>query len=361
MSAAENEPALGAGIIQTRGPATTKFFERVAPAARRGPYDAAVTAPEHPPDESERVAELRDLGILDTPPEERFDRYTRLASRLFGVPTALVSLVDSNRQWFKSRVGLDAPQTPRDVSFCGHAILNDDPLVINDAKEDPRFAQNPLVTGDPNIRFYVGAPLKGPSGHTLGTLCLIDSKPRTFDAADLRDLTDLASLVEGEFAALEAVSTDSLTGLTNRAGFRVLARRALAGAEARDVPVVMVFADLDGFKAINDVHGHAEGDEALKEFAGLLLTAFRDSDVIARLGGDEFCVLGTVRSPSDADFLTARVQNAVKQRNGDTDKPYALGVSLGHVLYDPERHRGVADLLAEADAKMYADKRRDAP
>ena len=105
------------------------------------------------PDERARVAELHDLGLLDTPPEERFDRLTRLARRLFDVNMALVSLVDHDRQWFKSRQGVDALQTPRNISFCGHAILCDEPLVIEDAAADPRFADNPLVTGPLGIRF----------------------------------------------------------------------------------------------------------------------------------------------------------------------------------------------------------------
>ena len=120
--------------------------------------------PIKPPDELDRVAELHNLHLLDTPPEERFDRLTRIAQRLFGVPIALVSLIDHDRQWFKSSQGLDARQTPRNISFCGHAILADGPLVVHDALLDPRFADNPLVTGPLAIRFYAGMPLLGPQG-----------------------------------------------------------------------------------------------------------------------------------------------------------------------------------------------------
>ena len=159
--------------------------------------------PINPQDESERVAELHDLCVLDTPPEERFDRLTRIAQRLFGVSMALVSLVDHERQWFKSRQGLDAAQSPRNISFCGHAILIDGPFVIEDAAADPRFADNPLVTGGPRIRFYAGMPLQGPNGYKVGTLCLIDPAPRKFSLQDAAALRDLAAVVTDELANKE--------------------------------------------------------------------------------------------------------------------------------------------------------------
>ena len=142
--------------------------------------------PQLPWDEQRRMTYLRALQILDTPPEERFDRVTRVAQTHFGVPIALLSLVDTNRQWFKSCQGLSASETPRDVSFCGHAILQTDPLVIPDATADPRFADNPLVIGGPEIRFYAGWPLALDGGSALGTLCIIDSKPRELGPAQLK-------------------------------------------------------------------------------------------------------------------------------------------------------------------------------
>ncbi|MEK6662739.1 MAG: PAS domain S-box protein [Pseudomonadota bacterium] len=154
--------------------------------------------PETPANETARVAALCGLAVLDTPAEERFDRITRIAQRHFQVSIALVSLVDAERQWFKSCQGLGASETPRDISFCGHAILSEDILYIPNALDDPRFADNPLVTGAPNIRFYAGAPLHAPGGERVGTLCIIDDKPRTFSAAELTVLRDLANCVEVE-------------------------------------------------------------------------------------------------------------------------------------------------------------------
>ena len=156
-------------------------------------------SPELPPDEDRRLSALEAIQLLDTPPEERFDRITRIASAMFDVPVALVSLVDRDRQWFKSCYGLGVKETARNISFCGHAILGPDAFVVENAQNDERFSDNPLVTGEPNIRFYAGAPLEDRSGNRLGTLCLIDRKPRTFSDQDRHNLRDLADMVEREF------------------------------------------------------------------------------------------------------------------------------------------------------------------
>ncbi len=145
-----------------------------------------------------RVRALCALQVLDTPQEDRFDRLTRLASVVLGVPIALVSLVDAQRQWFKSRVGLDATETPRSISFCTHAVAQRDMLVVEDALRDARFAANPLVTGAPDIRFYAGQPVFSHDGEAVGTLCVIDTVPRSFDDAARQTLRDFAGLVEDE-------------------------------------------------------------------------------------------------------------------------------------------------------------------
>src|SRR5690606_34320077 len=151
---------------------------------------------------------LQSLKLLDTAPEERFDRLTRLARRLFDVPIALVSLVDTNRQWFKSSAGLDASETPREVSFCGHAILQDEILEVCDAERDERFHDNPLVTDAPGIRFYAGHPLGLDDGSKLGTLCLLDTRPRKLNDEERELLRDLARLAEQEMIAVQMASMD---------------------------------------------------------------------------------------------------------------------------------------------------------
>ncbi|AWG45957.1 MULTISPECIES: diguanylate cyclase domain-containing protein [unclassified Massilia] len=148
--------------------------------------------------EQERVKALRAVAVLDTPQEDRFDRFTRLAATAFQAPIALVSLVDADRQWFKSRVGLDALETPRSMSFCSHAVALDDLLVVPDTHLDERFVDNPLVVGSPGIRFYAGQPVHSVEGQPLGTLCVIDRQPRQFGDAEKRMLRDLAQMVQDE-------------------------------------------------------------------------------------------------------------------------------------------------------------------
>ena len=157
-----------------------------------------------PANEPERVQALRDLLILDTPPEERFDRIVQFARDEFDVPIALLSLVDSDRQWFKSCTGLDAQETARDISFCGHAILQPDIFLVPDASKDPRFADNPVVTGAPYIRFYAGAPLELSPGVRIGTLCIMGPEPREFDATDLAILGVLRDLLLAELRGQQA-------------------------------------------------------------------------------------------------------------------------------------------------------------
>lgn len=311
-----------------------------------------------PPDEAARLATLHSLDLLDTPPEERFDRLTRLARRLFDVPIALVSLVDENRQWFKSRTGLDAPETSRDVSFCAHALLTNDALVIPDALLDERFHGNPLVTGAPGIRFYAGQPLSAPNGARVDTLCLIDTQPRSLDRDALALLDDLARMTEREIAALHLATTDELTQLTNRRGFEMLARHVPSLCARLDRRAALLFFDLNEFKAVNDRFGHAEGDRALKAFAETLTGALRDSDVIARLGGDEFAVPLSATDAGDADEPVERVARALAARNAADARGYAIRFSAGHVAYDRARHPSVSDLLASADRRMYEHERR---
>lgn len=313
--------------------------------------------PDLPPDEAQRLATLRGLNLLDTPAEERFDRLTRLAKRLFGVPIVLISLVDAHRQWFKSCVGLDMSETPREISFCGHAILADEIFLIPDATQDPRFADNPLVTGEPHIRFYAGCPLSVGVGGRLGTLCLIDTEPRQMGADDLALLRDLARMAEQELAAVQMATLDELTGLSNRRGFMALAQHALQWCQRHRQPATLLYMDLDEFKPINDRFGHAEGDLALKAFAQCLGEAFRGSDVIARQGGDEFLVLLTESTPEQASAALERLRSLLQAYNRSSARGYALDFSVGAVSFDRERHATLDAWLAAADQAMYAAKR----
>ena len=309
--------------------------------------------PSLPIDETQRLMSLHSLHILDTPGEDRYDRITRMARRLFDVDICLISLVDANRQWFKSKVGLTACETDRDISFCGHAILHDDVFVISDATADDRFADNPLVTGAPNIRFYAGYPIKGPNGHRIGTLCIIDSKPRSLAPEDIRTLEDLGAMVEDEIKIASQAAVDDLTDVANRRGFHLFANNTLSVCRRTGTPAELAFFDLDGFKAINDTYGHAAGDDLLQHFAKLLVKCFRDADAIGRLGGDEFVVL-LVGSDGNSDVALNRLH--AMAADSDSEIRRLLAWSVGIIRFDPERHSTIESLLVEADSDMYDNK-----
>jgi GAF domain-containing protein len=152
------------------------------------------TATETSSREENRLQLLHSYGILDTEPEEEFDEITRAASMVCGTPIATITLIDESRQWFKSRVGLDSTESPREFSFCAHAMKHPEPFIVPNAEKDPRFSQNPLVTGDPNIRFYCGMPLRS-DGQGLGTLCVIDRTPRTLTPEQMQILKVLSGAV----------------------------------------------------------------------------------------------------------------------------------------------------------------------
>lgn len=309
------------------------------------------------PNENQRLETLRSLNLLDTAPEERFDRLTRMAKRMFGVPISLVSIVDAERQWFKSAQGLDATETPRDISFCGHAILGDEIFMIPDARKDERFADNPLVTGDPSIRFYAGCPLKVVNGSTLGTLCLIDQKPRELDPEDLALLKDLATMAEQEIAAVQLATLDELTMISNRRGFMALGQHTLNVCHRKSMPATLMVFDLNEFKEINDTYGHAEGDRALVTFADTMRHVFRDSDVFARTGGDEFVALLTDTDESTINAVLQRFTQAISEHNAAAKRGYDLKYSVGHVTFPMVQVRSIEDLMHMADEKMYEIKK----
>ena len=190
----------------------------------------APTAYPIPQTETDRLRALRSYKILDTKPEERFDELTQLAAIICGVPMSLITLIDADRQWFKSKVGLEINETPRAHAFCTHAIMQPEMFVVPDAAEDKRFADNPLVTGDPNIRFYAGAPLATREGHLLGTMCVLDRKPRT--------------LTDEQKTALEILGRQVVANMELRSDLREL-KDALAAREAAEGPSGEAASGLD--------------------------------------------------------------------------------------------------------------------
>lgn len=313
--------------------------------------------PKIPADESQRLSELHALKILNTPAEERFDRLTRLAKRLFNVSASVVSLLDAEHQWFKSGDGITASHTTRDISFCGHAILQDDVMVVEDACEDPRFYDNPLVTGEPHIRFYAGCPLRAPNGAKVGTLCILDSQARVFDADDAHALRDLASMAEAELVNFQAATSDELTQISNRRGFMTLGQMLLKECTLRHCFACLAFFDLDKFKEINDNFGHREGDRALMDFADALKISFRQSALFARLGGDEFVVLFIDMDQQQANERLEAFRIELNRYMQPLDRRYRLDFSVGMVEFDPAQPQPLTALLNQSDSIMYQHKK----
>src|ERR1700742_834175 len=235
-------------------------------------------APQPHPEETRRLAALHALNLLDSEGEERFDRLTRLAQRVFKTQAAQVNLLDRERVWFKSSLGFPGEEGARSTSFCGHAILEPGTTVVGDATSDERFLDNPFVNGDPNIRFYAGHPINAPGGEQVGTLCVFDDSPRDAAEFDQETLRELAAMAEAEIASLSLAIGDELTGLSNRRGFEMLGERLLDAARRLGLPVTAVYADLDHMKPINDRYGHDAGDRALIETATILSSVLRNSD-----------------------------------------------------------------------------------
>jgi diguanylate cyclase (GGDEF)-like protein len=310
------------------------------------------------PEEARRLAALHALKILDTDREERFDRITRLAQRLFDTQMAAVTLIDEDRQWFKSEVGLGEKENGLKDSFCAHAILGaPEPMVVGDARNDPRLADNPMVLEDPNLRFYAGQPIMAPGGEPLGTLCVFDDQARDVENFDAEVLGELAAMVEAEIASLSLAIGDDLTELSNRRGFEMLGERLIAAARRLDLPVSAIYADLDNMKPINDTFGHDAGDRALVETAEVLAGSMRASDLIARLGGDEFCAVLVGAAASAAPALIDRVQENVAARNRASGEAWELSLSLGLAEATAGSEVALWDLVAQADAEMIAAKR----
>ena len=339
--------------------------------------------------ESARQTSLSQYAILDTVAEQAFDDITKIAAHVAQTPIALISLVDRDRQWFKSRIGIEIDETPKHMSFCVHAIKDPSSLlIVPDAQMDERFADNPLVVGDPGIRFYCGAPLLTPDHRAVGTLCVIDRVPRQLSVEqtgmlealsrqvmalmEMRRFTEtllrttesqraLVSQLESARAELTHAYgrlrieclTDKLTGVGNRSAFDERFQQEIETAKRIQKPLSLLLVDIDHFKPLNDLHGHEAGDATLRTIARALHCVGPD-DFLARYGGDEFVVILPSTGKRDARLVAERILTAVAEQ----DFPFGpVSVSIGAATrlseaVDP------ASLFNEADKALYAAKRR---
>jgi len=334
-----------------------------------------------PENEAERLKALQETELLDSAPEAEFDELAQMAAILCGTPVATVTLVDKDRQWFKAKVGVERTEDPREHSFCAHTILQRDMMIVPDAAADVRFADNPLVTEEPHIRFYAGVPLTTSDGLNLGTLCVIDHKPRELSIEQQQALRVLArkAMMEIELRARtnkleEAIAEkarsqraleianqrlsvlaaiDGLTGLRNRRTLDEDLQREIARATRYVAPLSVMMLDIDNFKKLNDTHGHAAGDKVLQEVSDVLQQTVRASDLSARYGGEEFVVIMPNTDGLSAYTLAERVRARIEHV---TREYWNVTVSIGVASLGPDVS-AADELLLRADEALYSAKR----
>ncbi|MFO7629582.1 MAG: sensor domain-containing diguanylate cyclase [Prochlorococcaceae cyanobacterium] len=322
---------------------------------------AAYPAYPVPADEELRLRDLERHGLLDSSPDPHFDRIVRLAADIFHVPIALISLVDANRQWFLSRHGLDVCESPRETAFCAHAIAADAVLVVPDAQADERFSTNPLVTGEPHIRFYAGAPLRSPDGHNLGTLCVIDRQPRAFGPQEVQRLQLLAELAMREIELRLAASHCPVTGLPHRKAFFAIGAKEFARARVQDSPLSLLTIDVDNFRQINQRWGHPAGDQVLLDLCQLCRGFLNEVDYLARLGDEQFALLLVGRDHEAATALAEELRLAVNAMAGVfSHSDYQLHISGGLTsLGSGDHHFGELVLRADRALELAKGNGRD--
>jgi diguanylate cyclase (GGDEF)-like protein len=333
-----------------------------------------VPAPK-PNGEEARLAALRDYQVLETEAEQVFDDLAQLAASLCRTPIALVSLIESERQWFKSRVGIQATECPRDISFCSYAILQSDLMMVRDTLADPRFAGNPLVLSDPKIRFYAGLPLFTADGkHALGTLSVLDVVPRDLSGEQITALRALARQVEAllEFSRVRAelkrahaeqlraerelqmafdrepelARVDLLTGLMNRRAFLDIADRERKRAQRYEVPVSVIAFDLENLQRIREQQGDQAADALLVSVSNLLRNRVRHTDVLARTGDAEFTALLPTTGAEPAKLFAGKIRELMLEAIQQHDWPLLFAISVVTHIKAPE---SLEDLLRKAD------------
>ncbi len=309
-----------------------------------------------PADEEQRLRDLQRHGVLDGPSDEHFDRIVRLASAVLDTPIALVSLVDRDRQWFLSRHGLEARQTPREMAFCAHAIAGDAVLVVPDAREDERFRDNPLVLQEPHVRFYAGAPLRSSEGHNLGTLCVIDQQPRQLSPEQEQVLRSLAELVVRELELRRLTSVCPVTGLYNRGVFFRLSEQEVERARQEGRPLSLLNIDIDDFRQINNRWGHQAGDRVLLDICRLCRANLGEADLFGRIGDEEFALLLVGRDSDGAMGVAEAIRADISAMTGVfSHSGYQPHIS-GGISSLAASDRGFADLFYRADQALYLAK-----
>lgn len=310
-----------------------------------------------PPDvgpEAARLAQLEEFDILDTPNEESFDRVARLICQIFGVEIGIVSIMDAHSQWYKAAHGLTGTDTNLSETFCRHAMKADIAVVVPDATADPRFANDPAVTGEPGVRFYAGVPLRTRDGFSLGALCVIDTRPREFGPKDVAILEDLGRVVMRDLELSKQVAVDEVTGALSRMAFKAEARRHVALAARAGEPLSIIAFDLDQFKSINDTQGQAVGDKVLTAVGDVCRAHLRGSDIRGRLGGEAFAIMLPKTDLDGGVLVAGKLREAIAALGSRFG--FSISASFGVASRGGKSDR-LDDMLERADQAMYAAKR----
>ena len=327
-----------------------------------------------PPDEDRRLASVHRLQILDTPAEERFDRLARLAKHVFRTAHSRITLMDQDRQWFKSVCGQEAREIPRDISICGYTLLEGSTLIIPDCSADPRVMDNPSLRGLAGINFYAGGPLHSNDGYTVGTLCVLDGRARQLNDEDVAALEDLAACAESEIQLLHIsrseieirgemdqlrrkASVDALTKTWNRGAILEILAKEQERARQANEPLAVALLDIDHFKSVNDTYGHDVGDQVLQEFTDRIRSGLRGGEAFGRFGGEEFLIVIPRCNPSQSAAYGEHVLQVVRSLPMKTAKgELPVTASMGIAIWRGNFEHADA-LIKRADKALYQSKR----
>ncbi len=311
---------------------------------------------QHIPQETARLKTVRDLGIIDSAAERSYDRIVGLVKTIFRVEIAAISIMDGHRFWLKSSVGAPVTEAQHNDSFSKFTLALEGPFVVNDARADERFADNPFVDGPPHVRFYAGVPICAGDGPGIGTLCAVDTKPRRITEQQLGVLKDLAGIV-GEHMMLRTVAMrDDLTGALSKRAFREQGTQVASLAARHRHNLTAICFDLDHFKSINDTYGHAAGDEVLRSMAKATQERLRTSDIFARLGGEEFGILLPETDRQGALETAEKLRKEISALRFEFGgKTVGVTASFGIATFDIET-RDLGSLMMRADAALYRAK-----
>lgn len=315
--------------------------------------------PRIPENENQRLESLYLIDLIGKHGLTRFDRITRLARQTFDVPIAVISLLDKDRQWLLSATGTDVEETPRTVSFCAHAILDEGVFIIRDTLKDPRFCNNPYVKGLPNVRFYAGCPVRLPDGMIAGIICVVDTSPRFFSTDEVNALLDLASIVEDEFERISFIMTDEMTGLLNKRGFLKKGEEQLTALYKKNMPFVMITFHLVNYMAINELLGYKEGVNLIRKFSAILTRVAGRNCILAHAANGIFYVLVATDDEFSADRLLLNIQCEVDEYNLKKTKPYYMCYSYGMAESEDNPVGTLKDFITQSDKINYGEIMRN--